>query len=84
MASEKRRLYQYVWAGLALVVLATAIAMASIDRAPAPVFEEVNGTTIRGRSARVDFDRGGPRGRSPAKGRAGPRKKIRRDPRQER
>jgi ATP-dependent RNA helicase DeaD len=55
----------------------------SPDEAEA-IIRAVNGTTIRGRSARVDFDRGGPRGRSPAQGRGGPRRKIRRDPRQER
>lgn len=48
------------------------------------IIRALNGTTIRGRSARVDYDRGGPKGRSSPLGKGGPRRRIRRDPPQER
>jgi len=44
------------------------------------VIRAVNGTTMKGRSLRVDYDRGGPAKRPPARGGAGPRRTVRQPP----
>jgi ATP-dependent RNA helicase DeaD len=44
------------------------------------VIRAVNGTTMKGRSLRVDYDRGGPGKRPPMKGGGAPRRTVRRPP----
>ncbi|MQA88786.1 MAG: DEAD/DEAH box helicase [Gemmatimonas sp.] len=44
------------------------------------VIRAVNGTTLKGRSLRVDFDRGGPLRRPPVRGSGSPRRATRRPP----
>ncbi|MEX0911902.1 MAG: DbpA RNA binding domain-containing protein, partial [Gemmatimonadota bacterium] len=46
------------------------------------VIQAVNGTTIKGRSVRVDYDRGGPARRPPTRGGSPPRRTTRRPPRE--
>jgi ATP-dependent RNA helicase DeaD len=44
------------------------------------VIRAMNGTTMKGRSLRVDYDRGGPGKRPPTRGGAPPRRSVRRPP----
>lgn len=58
-----------------------------VEVAPAEadkIIRALNGSTIKGRSARVDYDRGGPKGRGGAPGRGAPKRRIRREPPRER
>jgi ATP-dependent RNA helicase DeaD len=46
------------------------------------IIQAVNGTTFKGRSVRVDYDRGGPARRPPTRGGNAPRRTTRRPPRE--
>jgi ATP-dependent RNA helicase DeaD len=46
-----------------------------VSQAADRVIRGLNGTSIKGRSVRADYDRGGPKGRSPRKPRGGPPRK---------
>ena len=48
------------------------------------IIQALNGTTIRGRSTRVDYDRGASRGRATTPGRGGAKRRLRKDPPSER